>query len=411
MNFTIKNKTGYFWTKTFCLMMSVGAALCPALANAIQSAGNESVQHYKMLSSVEYSGQGQFTNQVETLLTVKKQLLSDDQVRYFISSNDFNLAVGILNLGQQSSSGELSFIVDGKTGRMSEGGKDLVFLEKINNHCIRSLKKVTRHNIGKTWKQSFSMPFLEHLFTGELKLTLTAIQLNTGAFGEVVAIRALSEPFVFKASGAQGYAGDVKSKIGAVYLFDSEIENIYLSISVFEATTNINGFKEHLRHEVGTYMTDSTGASVNLSGLGKKFEKLVQKVGLEKKGLKVKKETPLPQWAQNDGLAAGQAANICAALACEGAPNPVATICIPAARTVAMQSSSTSVIIGRAGSVSSLLASSVTGIGDMKIAAGPLIMGVSPMTAGLIGGGSTAIAAGASGGGGGGGGARSPSNP
>ena len=58
-----------------------------------------------------------------------------------------------------------------------------------------------------------------------------------------------------------------------------------------------------------------------------------------------------------------------------------------------------------------MLASSVTGIGDMKIAAGPLIMGVSPMTAGLIGGGSTAIAAGASGGGGGGGGARSPSNP
>jgi hypothetical protein len=370
-----------------------------------------SVQHYKMLSSVEYSGQGQFKNQVETLLTVRKQLLSDDKVRYFISSNDFDLLRDNLDAEKQSSSGELSFIVDEKTGRISGGGKDLGFLEKINNHCISSLKKVTKDNIGKTWKQSFDMPFLNHMFSGELKFTLTAIKLKTEAFGEVIAVRALSEPFVFKASGEEGNVGNVKSKIGAVYLFDQDIEDVYLSISVFEATANINGSKEQLRHEVGTYMTDSTGASVNLSGLGKEFEKLVQKVGLTKKGLKVEKETPLPQWAQYEGLAAGQVAHICAATACEGAPNPVVTVCIPTARTVAMQSSGTLTSIGvlGTGTVSSALAANVTGIGAMKIAVGPLIMGVSPMTAGLIGGGSAAVAAGA-GGGGGGGGSRSPSS-
>jgi len=403
----------FFLSRWKCCLMLVLGLLLLLFGRACWATQDESVQHYKMLSSVEYSGQGQFRNQVETLLTVKKQLLSDNKVRYFISSNDFNLLRDNLDAEQQSSSGELSFIVDGKTGRMSGGGKDLVFLEKINNHCISSLKKVTKDNIGKTWKQSFSMPFLEHLFTGELKLTLTAIQLNTEAFGEVVAIRALSEPFVFKASGAQGNVGDVKSKIGAVYLFDSEIENIYLSISVFEATTNINGSKEQLRHEVGTYMTDSTGASVNLSGLGKKFEKLVQKVGLEKKGLKVKKETPLPQWAQYEGLAAGQVAHICGATACEGATNPVATVCIPTARTVAMQSRGILASVGTlgTGTVSSALAANVTGIGAMKIAAGPLIMGVSPTTAGLIGGGSAAVAAGAGGGSGGGSeSARSPSD-
>ncbi len=402
--------TKLFWSRqSYFLILALGLLLL-SFGRACWAMEDESVQHYKMLSSVEYSGQGQFRNQVETLLTVRKEFLSDDKVRYFISSNDFDLLRDNLDAERQSSSSGLSFIIDEKTGRMSGEGKDLGFLERVNNHCVSSLKEVTKDNIGKTWKQSFSMPFLEHLFTGELKLTLTAIQLNTEAFGDVIAVRALSEPFVFKASAAEGNVGDVKAKIGAVYLFDPEIEDVYLSISVFEATTSINGSKEQLRHEVGTYMTDAAGTSVNLSGLGKEFEKLVQKVGLQNKGLKIKEETPLPQWAQYEGLAAGQVAHICAATACEGAPNPVATVCIPTARTVAMQSRGILASVGKVGTVSGALATNVAGIGAMKIAAGPMIMGVSPMTAGLIGGGSAAGVAAGAGGGGGGGGARSPSS-
>jgi len=401
--------TKLFWTKQCIGMVLLPGLLFGRLCWAME-VGDETIQHYKMLSSVEYSGQGQFRNQVETLLTVRKQLLSDEQVRYFISSNDYDWQSG--NVANEQQSSELSFIIDEKTGRMSSQGRDLGFLERVNNQCVSSLKKVTRENIGKTWKQSFSMPFLEHLFTGEIKFTLTAIKLNTEAFGEAIAVRALSEPFVFQASGTQGNVGDVKSKIGAVYLFDTEIDNIYLSISVFEANTKINGSKEQLRHEVGMYMSDASGTSINLSGLGKKFEKLVQKVGLRKKGLKVEKETPLPHWTQYGGLAVSQVAQICAATACEGAPNPVASICIPSARTVALQSRGSLSSFGMlgTGSVSSALAANITGMGGMKIAAGPLIMGVSPMTAGLIGGGSAAVAAGAGGGGGGGSDARSPSN-
>lgn len=61
--------------------------------------------------------------------------------------------------------------------------------------------------------------------------------------------------------------------------------------------------------------------------------------------------------------------------------------------------------------MSSALATRVVGIGAMKIAAAPLIAGISPVTAGLVagGGGAAAVAAGA--GGGGGGGSRSPSVP
>ncbi len=139
-----------------------------------------------------------------------------------------------------------------------------------------------------------------------------------------------------------------------------------------------------MRHEVATYRTDSAGASVDLSGLGREFEKFVRKVGLSRKGVKVVKESPLPQWAQSEGLAAAQVANICAAMACEGAPNPVITVCIPAARTVGAQSLGQIPSIGTfatAETVAGSLGKSVVGIGTMKIAAAPAVLGMGLGTA------------------------------
>ena len=401
------------WTKqNFCLVTALVLALLLPLGKAAIAAENEGVEHFKMLSSVEYSGQKQFKHQVRTLFTVKKQLLSDDSVRYFISSSDFDLAGDDTSPGQQSSSRELSFVVDKENKNLSGGGKELALLEKINNHCIRSLKTVTKQNIGKTWNQSFNLSPVGDLLRGELKLTLTAIELKTKAAGEIIAVRALSEPFVITAARTSGGTGDVKARLGAVYLFDPEMENIYLSISVFEAETDMNGSKEKLRHEIATYKTNAEGVSVDLSGLGRKFEEFVKKVGLNKQSLKVVKESALPQWARTDGLIASQAANICAATACEGAPNPVATIYVPVARTVAMQSFGTLASAGTFGAVSSTLATSVTGVAGMKIAAAPAIMGMGAGTTGAIaGGGAAAVAVGASGGGGGGGDDRSPSTP
>ncbi len=402
------NTTKCLWSRqNFYLITALAIVLVLPSGKTSLAVENESVQHYKMLSTVECTGQNQFRNQVEALLTVNRQFLSDDKVQYLISSKDLNLAEGSPTADQQPSAGELSFVIDKKTKYLSADSKDIELLEKINNRCVSSLKNVTKNNIGKTWKQSFTMPFLNHLIPGELNLTLTAIRLKTKVFGEMTAVRALSEPFVIRAASAKGDKENVKARINAVYLFDPKMEDIYMSISVFEAETNS---KEKLRHEVATYKTDATGKSVDMSGLGSEFEKLVRKVGLTTKPIKVTKESPLPQWAQYEGLGAAQVANICAATACEGAPNPVATIYIPAARTVAMQSLGKIVMAGKMGAISTTLATRVAGIAGMKIAAAPAVIGGMGLgTAGAVAGGATAIAVGA--GGGGGGNDRSPSTP
>ena len=413
MNFTSMSKTRHFWTgHDFCLMMTLSVALLLPFAKVGLATTTESVQHFKMLSTIEYTsmvevrnlqhfkmlstveyrGKGQFRNQVETLFSVRKQPLGDDKVRYNISTNDFSLA-------------ELSFVVDRKTKRLSEGGKDLVLLESVNNRCVRYLRKVTKENVGKTWKQSFNLSFLAKSLPSELKFTLKAIRVKTKVFGEMIAVRALSEPFVVEAAKNEGGVGSVKCRIGAVYVFDPEIEDIYLSISAFEATTKMNGRKEKLRHEVATYMTDAEGKSVELSGLGKKFGKLVRKLGLTKKSFKIVKESPLPRWAQSEVLDAAQVANICAAIACEGAANPVVTVCAPVTRTVAMQSLGTLGPVGglaaAGGSIAGSLGATVPGIGGAAIVPGA---GMGLVTAGAIAGGTVGTVAVAGGGGGGGGG-------
>lgn len=376
-----------FWGRqSLCTMMAL--SMLPLLfGRGSQAVENGSTEYYKMLSSVEYSGKTQFKNQVETLLTVTKQLLSDNKVLYFISSNDFDLAANNLDLGQQPSPRGISFLIDRGTGYLSGAGNELALLEELNNHCVEALKTATRQNIGKTWKQSFQLLPLSESLPNQLTLTLTAIQSKTKAFGEMIAVRALSEPFFVKAAKINEGVGGVKSRIGAVYLFDQEIEDIYLSVSVFEATTDMNGFSEKLRHEVATYKSDANGVSVDLTGLAKDFEKLVRKVGLAKKSIEVVNQAPAPQWVQSEALAAAKVAHVCAAIACEGAPNPVALIYIAVAQTVAQQTVGTLLSVGTVGVISSTLAASVTGVGAMKIAAAPALMGMGLGTAGAVAGG------------------------
>ena len=398
----VKSRTKYFITKWNCrLIIVVNVTLLLAFGRAGLATENETVQHYKMLSTVEYSGKGQFRNHIEAVFTVKKQLLSGDKTRYFISANDFDQLRNVLDSKQPSPQDELSFVLDRKTGHLSGVGKDLILLEGINNECIRSLKKVTKKNIGKTWKQSFNLPILDHFSAAELKFTLTAIQLKTKAFGEMIAVRALSEPFVLKLAKGKDAKGP-KCRINSVYLSDSKLEDIYLSISVFEATTNINGFKENFRHELATYKTDAAGASVDLTGLGTKFEKFARKVGLTGKSLKLVKKSPLPQWVQHEGLFAAQVGNLCAVMACEGALDPVALVYMPADHTIALAT--------QMGTISSELAKRIPGAGGMKIAVAPAFGGVGLGTVGVAAGGAAgtvAVVAGT----GGDGSARSPSTP
>ena len=435
MDFVSKNKIKCFWSRqAFVLMMSIGVVSLLFLTKAGLAKGNETTQHFKIISSVEYTGQGQFKNRVELLFTLRKQALSDskkrsflsrvrspftsskqslsdEKMQYFLSTDGFDLVGGNLSGAQQSSSNELSFVIDRKTRVFSAKSEGLALFEKLNNRYVSSLKKVSKENIGQTWKQSFDVSFLSSFLPSEMKFTVTAIGLETKVFGEMIAVRALSEPFAFKTTKKDGQIGFVQSKIGAVYVFDPEIEDIYLSISVFEARANINGFKEKLRREVASYMTDAAGLSVDLSGLGEKFEEFVKKVGLTNKDLKVVKEAQLPQWARLGGLRTARVADMCAAMACEGAFNPVVTVCIPSSRLVFMQGFGGFASVAELGTVSSTLAKSVSVVGSMKIAVAPAFMGMGLGTIGTIAGATAGTIAVAGGGGGGGSGSRSPSQP
>jgi hypothetical protein len=265
----------------------------------------------------------------------------------------------------------------------------LSLLDKVHNHCVKSLNKITEQDIGRTWKQSFDLSSFDDSLPKKLTLTLTAMQVNTKIFGQMIAVRALSEPFVvkvFRVTEGDVRIKDIKSRIRAAYLFDSEIENVYLSMSVFEATTNINGPNEKLRHEVATYRTNAEGVAVDLSGLSREFESFVRKVGLTNKSLEVVNEAPLPRWAQSDGLLAAQVSNICGATACEGALNPVATVCIPVARTLELQSLGKLASVRQKRNIGGILSESVPAMGGMKIAVAPAHAGGGLRTAALIGG-------------------------
>ncbi len=391
--------------KILYLLFALGLFTAPFAKPTAASAGG-SLQYYKMISTVEFSGKGQYRNAVETLLAVKKEILSDNQVRYSLSARDYDIS------GSGASvPGVMSFVFDPQTKEITNCDKDLLLFEKITNECVSVLKETPARNVGKTWSQSFNLAFLRKSFPKELKFTLTAIQIKNTEFGEMIAVRALSEPFVVKTIRADGRTGRVNSRINSIYLFDSQISDVYLSASVFAASTDINGLKESLRHEIAAYLSNRDGKPLITTNLGKDFEKFIQKVGLTPKALAVKKRTSLPNWACFEGLRTSQVANICASMACEGAANPVSTIYMPAVRTVSLQSSGSLASIGTGRTVGSAL-NSVPAFTGMKVAIAPAVAGAGLGTTGTIAaaGAGIGLAAGG-GGGGGGGGARSPSAP
>ena len=119
-----------------------------------------------------------------------------------------------------------------------------------------------------------------------------------------------------------------------------------MSASVFGATTNCNGYGEGLKHTVITWKVDAAGQPSEFDELSedKDFAKLVSKLGVTE-NVEVIKAAPLPQWARTEGVRTAQAANLCASVSCEGALNPVATVYLPVASTVGLQSFSESLTL------------------------------------------------------------------
>ncbi len=147
MNLANAKKMKCCWRRmSICLMTALTMVLLPSFVKNALATENENVQYYKMLSAVEYTGNGQFKNHIETLFTVRKLSLENDKVRYTISTRDFDLAEDNLNPDGETGSEELSFIVDGKTGYLAGADRELAILEKVNNECVKSLKIVTKEN-------------------------------------------------------------------------------------------------------------------------------------------------------------------------------------------------------------------------------------------------------------------------
>jgi hypothetical protein len=95
--------------------------------------------------------------------------------------------------------------------------------------AVKSLDKVTRDYVGKMWKQPVDLSSVKNSLSNQISFTLTAIDVRrTRAFGDMIAVRSLSQPF-------------------------------------FVA--------------VATYQADSTGRPFDLSDVGTDFETLVAEVG------------------------------------------------------------------------------------------------------------------------------------
>lgn len=293
----------------------------------IAAAEDKNILSYKQISTVEYSGRGQFRNQVEVNYVVETKVLPDNKARYVIFPDSSKSEPGKAPVFSP-----ISFIIDKNNKTMSAEGKELAFLANVNNQTVKSLNEMTKNNLGITWRQPVNLLSLGDDFPEEIKFTLTAIPVRTEALGDMIAVRALSEPFIFKISN-----GFVRGKVNTVYLFDANIENVYLSVSVFEASTSASKINETFRHEVATFGMDSEGNPLSLNDIGHDFERFVAQVGLKQTSLAVSEEVPLPQWVQSVGIRTAQAANICSAAVCEGAPNPVSLISIPTAIILEMQ--------------------------------------------------------------------------
>jgi len=312
-------------------------------------AGNdEGMEYYKKISTVEYSGEGQFRDQTETSYSVEKEVFANDRVRYSFIISDPNAETA------RKASSDFSFVIDRQTKLMSAAGRDLAFWAQINNASVKSLEKVTKDYVGKTWKQTVDLSSVSDSPVNDISFTLTAIDVRTRAFGNMIAVRALSEPFFVTID-----KGPLQCKVNSVYLFDQEIDNVYLSISIFVADTEARGMKESLRHEVATYRTNASGRPLDLSDVGKDFEALVAKVGLRRDSLQIVDEADLPKWVQTKGVSVVQVAIICAGAVSEGAINPVPVVTMPHARTLGDQIGGA---FGPAGG-SSIFAKLVSGFG------------------------------------------------
>ncbi|MBN1788643.1 MAG: hypothetical protein JW806_09660 [Sedimentisphaerales bacterium] len=319
------------------------------LAKQQHQLAQQKTEYFKLVSTVEYmakrgSEEKRYRHQLEPWFIVTSAPQNPDQTHYNLITTDFQL--------RDPSSYELYRGIDeinyGLIGKryISNVDDDLLHLRTMNNECVKVLADESPKEVGDTWTCRFNLGLFNHYsLPDELRFTVTSITVPTDELGDLVAVRAISDPFMVKAlRQIEGY-GYVKCKIAAVYLFDpyvyeTDAEDIYVSAMVFLASTNMDSMDQQYRYEFGTYKTEPNTAPVDMEGLGFELEDFVREIELIPEPMEVdpNETAGLPSWAQSEVANAAQIASACAAVACEqNVVNPVASIYLAAARTYQLQ--------------------------------------------------------------------------
>ena len=140
-----QTKAKYQWIRAALAVVTLGMVFftCASIAATVQDTGT---YHYKMISSLEYSGKGQYKSRTESLFAVNKESLSADKSKYSIWTDDVSPAS---TDSDSSGFGRVSFVLDRANREILTNNGSLSFFQTIHNHCAQSLEKVARNNIMK----------------------------------------------------------------------------------------------------------------------------------------------------------------------------------------------------------------------------------------------------------------------
>jgi hypothetical protein len=350
-------------------------------AQQIQDA-RQKIDYFHLISTVEYTAkQGnekkQYRHQMESCFTVTSWQTSAKQKHYDILATQLKMKNGYVYNEYKDISRINYDLTDQRY--MTSVDDDLQHLKKMNNQCIDTLKDEDIKGPNKTWTCRFNLGIFKHYsLPDELKFTVSSIKVPTKKLGDLVAVRAISDPFMVKVIGQVENYGYVKCQVASVYLFNPYVlnrneEDLYASATSFVAATKMDDMTQQYRYEFGTYKTDVNGTPIDINGLDYVFEGFTKKIQLATQPIEVNKPTGMPFWAKSEIVNAAQLASTCSAVACEQTiVNPVSSIYLAAARAYEFQDDSLLIPAPYDRTVCQALRGDVKAIYPMNICGRPL---------------------------------------
>jgi hypothetical protein len=209
-------------------------------AQQIQQTQNvqQKVDYFHLVSTVEYTAkQGnekrQYRHQMEPWFAVTSWQTSNKQKHYRISTDGLKMKNGYVYKEYNNISQINYDLTDQRY--ITAVDNDLQHLKKMNNQCIDTLKDKDIKGPNKTWTCRFNLSIFNHYsLPDELKFTVSSIKVPTKKLGDLVAVRAISDPFMVKVVGQIENYGYVKCQVASVYLFNPYVldrngEDLYVS--------------------------------------------------------------------------------------------------------------------------------------------------------------------------------------